>query len=486
MRVAFCTSECAPLVKVGGLADVSEALPKALREEGIEIAIFLPLYKKVKESGFSIEDTGFIVKVPIKGEIIQASVKKTTLHGIPVYLIEYDPYFYRDHPYGTPLGDYPDNAYRFAFFCLASCEAMKAMCYQPSVIHVNDWETALIPVYLKHYYNTDAFFIKTGTLLTIHNLAYQGVFPKEVLPEINLPWELFNIEGMEFYGNINYLKGGIIFSDLINTVSPTYAKEIQTEKFGYGLDGVLRKRKEHLFGVLNGIDYDEWNPETDQRIYVNYNKSTIYKKKENKFRLMEDLGLEIHNGPLAGTVSRLAEQKGLDLVHAVMGDLVDMGISYVLLGSGEKRYQDMFLELNERYKGRVKAVIGFDDVLAARIYAGCDLFLMPSRYEPCGLGQMISLRYGTIPVVRKTGGLADTIEEFDPDTCQGNGFVFEEFSPKDFLDAMRRAFNVYMDEEKWMCLVKRGMEYDFSWSKSAREYIKLYRKIEQMKEVGAK
>ncbi len=481
MKVAFCTSECAPIVKVGGLADVSEALPKALKKEGIEIAIFLPLYRRVRESGFPIEDTGLKIKVPIKGRIITASLKKTSLHGICVYLIEYDPYFDREHPYGTPYGDYPDNAYRFAFFCLAACEAMKAVCYKPDIIHVNDWETALIPVYLKHYYATDAFFLQTGALLTIHNLAYQGVFPKEVLPEINLPWELFHIDGLEFYGNINYLKGGIVFSDLINTVSPTYAKEIQTEKFGYGLDGILRKRKDYLYGVLNGIDYDEWDPERDERIYVNYGKGELEKKQENKRKLMEELGLEFHHGPLAGTVSRLAEQKGLDLVHAVMGDLVGMGVSYVLLGSGEKRYQDMFLELNERYKGRVKSVIGFDDVLAARIYAGCDLFLMPSRYEPCGLGQMIALRYGTIPVVRKTGGLADTIEEFDPETCQGNGFVFEEFSPKDFLDAVDRAVSVYNDKKKWAILVKKGMECDFSWEKSAREYIKLYNKIKSLK-----
>ncbi|NPA16034.1 MAG: glycogen synthase GlgA [Deferribacteres bacterium] len=481
MKVAFCTSECAPLVKVGGLADVSEALPKALKKEGIEVAIFLPLYRRVKESGFPIESTGLKVKVPIKGEVITAPIKKTVLHGVPVYLVEYDPYFDREHPYGTPYGDYPDNAYRFAFFSLAACEAMKALCYKPDVIHVNDWETALIPVYLKHYYFTDSFFLNTGTLLTIHNLAYQGVFPKDVLPEINLPWELFHIDGLEFYGNINYLKGGIIFSDLINTVSPTYAKEIQTEKYGYGLDGVLRKRRDSLYGVLNGIDYDEWDPEKDRRIYVNYGKGELDKKRQNKVKLMEELGLEVHDGPLAGTVSRLAEQKGLDLVHAVMGDLVGMGVSYVLLGSGEKRYQDMFLELNERYRGRVKAVIGFDDTLAARIYAGCDLFLMPSRYEPCGLGQMIALRYGTIPVVRKTGGLADTIKEFDPETCQGNGFVFEEFSPKDFLDAMSRAVKVYRDEEKWAVLVRKGMECDFSWEKSAREYIKLYDKIKSSK-----
>ena len=477
MKVAFVTSECAPIVKVGGLADVSEALPKTLKKLGIDIAIFLPLYKRVRESGYEIEDTGVDVKVPLKGNILYADIRKLVLNGVDVFLIDYPPYFDREHPYGTPEGDYPDNAHRFAFFCIAACEAMKALCFKADVVHVNDWEAALVPVYLKYYYDRDSFFMNTGSILTIHNLAYQGIFPKEVLPEINLPWTLYHIDGMEFYGNINYLKGGIVCADIINTVSPTYAKEIQTEKFGYGLDGILRKRSDSLYGVLNGIDYEFWDPKTDKRIYTNYDSNSIEKKYENKVQLMRDLGLEVRDGPLAGSVSRLVEQKGLDLVHSVIGDLVDMGVSYVLLGSGEARYHDMFTELNNKYPGRVKSIIGFDDTLAARIYAATDLFLMPSRYEPCGLGQMIALRYGSIPVVRKTGGLADTVEEFDPETLQGNGFVFTEFNPRDFLSAMERAVNVYKNKDLWRKLVLKGMACDFSWERSAKEYIKLYEKI---------
>lgn len=483
MKIAFLTSECTPLAKAGGLADVSASLPKALKKAGIDIVIFMPLYRHVKKNATWIEDTGEKLKIWIKGEPIITSIKKTENNGVTVYLIENDEFFDRDYLYSTPYGDYSDNAHRFAFFTTASMEAMKVLGYRPNVIHVNDWETALAPVYLCTKYNQDNFFVKTGTLLTIHNLAYQGVFSKETLPEIGLDYSIFHIGGLEFYGNINFLKGGIIFSDFVNTVSPTYAEEIKTERFGYGLEGVLRVKGERLIGILNGIDYDEWDPQKDKRIYANYSIENLSQKNINKLKLMEELGLEDgENRILAGVVSRLAEQKGLDLIYSVAGDMVKSGISLVILGMGEKRYEDMCMELERIYPRRVKTIIGFDEILSAKIYAGSDVFLMPSRYEPCGLGQMIALRYGAVPIVRKTGGLKDTISEFDRTTGEGNGFVFEEFTPLEFLSAIKRSIDIYMEKSLWLKLVKNCMQCDFSWDTSAKKYIEVYERIMKEKE----
>ncbi len=475
MKIAFCSSEMASLAKVGGLADVTESLPKALKGLGEEVWVFLPLYKQIWEKHReNLKDTGAKIRVLMDGQEREAVIWRTEVHGVPVFLLDYREYFYRDHPYGTPEGDYPDNPFRFAFFSRGILEALKALGIRTDVIHCNDWETALVPVYLSHCYQDDTHFRGTGTIFTIHNLAYQGVFNREVLPRIGLDWSLFHMEALEYYGNINYLKGGIIFSHIVNTVSPTYAKEIQTEKFGYGLDGVLRKKKDRLFGVLNGIDYDEWDPARDPKIYKNYDRDHLEGKEENKRHLQEEKGLEVSEAPLAGMVGRLVEQKGIDLVHAVVGDMVSMGMELVILGSGEKRYHDMLLELQDKYPHRVSINIGYSDELASKIYAGCDLFLMPSRYEPCGLGQMIALRYGTIPVVRATGGLADTIKEYNPETGEGNGFVFSDFKPGEFLAAIQRAQRVYQDRERWLSLVRKAMECDFSWGASARKYLELY------------
>lgn len=477
MKVAFLTSECTPLAKAGGLADVSASLPKSLKSLGIDICIFLPFYRHVKKNARFIEDTGKRIRIKLGNRSFNVNIRETENYGVRVYLIENDEFFDRDYLYSTPYGDYPDNGYRFAFFSLASLEAMKALMFKPDIIHVNDWETSIVPVYLAHNYYYDNFFSETGTVLTIHNLAYQGIFPKELLPEINLDYSLFHINGLEFYGNINFLKGGIIFSDYVNTVSPTYAEEIKTEKYGYGLQGVLRLKGEKLVGILNGIDYEEWNPEKDPRIYKNYGIDNIEDKYINKKELMRELGLvDGEKRILAGVISRLAEQKGIDLIHQAAGDLINSGVSLVILGMGEKRYEDLCIHLERIYEGYVKTIIAFDEVLSARIYAGSDIFLMPSRYEPCGLGQMIALRYGTVPVVRKTGGLKDTIQEFDPDTLSGNGFLFEEFLPNELFKAVSRAIDIYSKKDLWMNLVKNCMECDYSWEASAKKYIELYEK----------
>ncbi len=479
MKIVLCSSEMASLAKVGGLADVTESLPKALKGLGEEVCVFLPLYRQImQESSHTLRDTGVEVSTWIDGEPRVSRIWETEVQGVPVYLVDYPPYFDRDHPYGTPEGDYPDNAFRFAHFSRATIEGIQALGMDVDVIHCNDWETALIPVYLKHCYNRE--FGHVGTIFTIHNLAYQGVFPKEILPSIGLDWSLFHIEALEYYGNINLLKGGIVFSQVVNTVSPTYAKEIQTERFGYGLDGVLRAKGERLFGVLNGIDYDEWNPATDPKIYANYEKENLWGKRRNKDFLRKEKGLRQGDSLLGGMVGRLVEQKGVDLVHAVVGDLVSMDIQIIILGSGEKRYHDMLMELQELYRDMVSVNIGYSDTLAARIYAGCDVLLMPSRYEPCGLGQMIALRYGTIPVVRATGGLADTVVEYDPESGSGNGFLFDAFKPSAFINAIQRAYGVYKEREKWQSLVRQAMECDFSWGASARRYLELYRLAQEL------
>ncbi len=479
MRIAFVTSEFASLEKVGGLADVSESLPKALKEKGEEVAVFMPLYKRIKEER-RLEKTGISFSVEVDGEERLVKLKRLYVYGFPVYLLDYDPYFHRDNPYGTPEGDYPDNPYRFALLSQGVLLALKEMNWQVDVIHCNDWETALVPVYLKNSFSGDPFFASTGTLFTIHNLAYQGVFPKEVLPAIGLGWDLFHMEALEYYGNVNYLKGGLVFSDVINTVSETYSREIQSEALGYGLDGVLRMRREDLYGVINGIDCDEWNPAKDGRLFANYDAGNPSGKAENKRRLMASLGLEDPDGRmLAGMVGRLVSQKGIDLLHSVLGDMVDMGISMVILGSGEERYHSMLQEIQHQYPGLLHVKIGYDDTLAARIYAASDVFLMPSRYEPCGLGQMIALRYGTIPVVRKTGGLADTIEEFNPATGEGNGFLFTGFTPTEFLDAVKRAHQCYAKPEVWRGLVRKALDTCFSWEGSATKYVELYRKARE-------
>jgi len=475
MNIAFCSSEMASLAKVGGLADVTESLPKAMRMRGENICVFLPLYKQIKdERGKELRDTGVEFSSWMDGGNRLVHLWEINVHGVPVFLIEHDPYFMRDHPYGTPHGDYPDNPYRFALFSKAVLEAIVKLGLNVDVIHCNDWETSLVPLYHKFKYNDEPSLKRVGTLFTIHNLAYQGVFQKDVLPKIGLDWSLFHMDALEYYGNINYLKGGILFSDIVNTVSPTYAQEIQTRHFGYGLDGVLRKRSQHLFGVINGIDYEEWNPATDSRIYENYSVDSLEGKRKNKKMLQKDEGLAPSDGPLMGMVGRLVEQKGIELLHVVLGDVVSMGTQVIVLGSGEERYHDMLLGLQERYKDSVSINIGYDDVLAARIYAGCDLFAMPSRYEPCGLGQMISLRYGTIPVVRATGGLADTIQEYDPETGEGNGFLFRSFKPGEFLKAIERAYRAYQLRDKWESLIKKAMGLDFSWGTSAQKYLELY------------
>jgi starch synthase len=403
--------------------------------------------------------------------------------GVPVYLLEHEHYYNRDSLYGTADGDYWDNCERFVFFCRAALEgltqldaARPGVRWQPQLIHANDWQTGLVPVYLRTLYRDHPLLGSLASVFTIHNLAYQGVFWHYDMPMTGLGWDLFTPAGIEFYGKLNFLKGALIFADLLTTVSRTYAREIRTGAFGNGLEGVLEERSGDLHGVVNGIDYEVWNPQKDSAIAHPYSTEDPEPKAICRETLRRELGLEDAAGPLIGVVTRLAEQKGMDLVLEALPGLLAEGCQLVALGSGDARVEEAFRAAAAAHPGQVAVRVGYDDDLARRIYAGTDAFLMPSRYEPCGLGQLIALRYGGIPIVRRTGGLADTVAEFDPARRTGTGFLFDPFTPDALLGAVRRAASTYRQPTVWKALVRNAMAEDFSWDASAREYVTLYRK----------
>jgi starch synthase len=393
--------------------------------------------------------------------------------------VEKDEYFDRDYLYSTPQGDFPDNGERFAFFCRAALETLKVLSFQPHIVHCHDWQAAMALAYLKFIYSNDRFFSSVRSLFTIHNLAYQGIFERDVLGRIGLSDDLFNVEDLEFYGKVNFLKAGILYSTAVSTVSPRYSQEIQTPEFGQRLDGLLRKRRRDLYGILNGVDYSDWNPDSDRFIVKKFGVSGLEGKRECKNDLLRDFSLHsgLDNEPVVGMVSRLAGQKGFDILCPALDEIFKAGVNLIILGTGEEVYQKTLSLIQKKHRQRFGLRIAFDEALAHKIYAGSDIFLIPSRYEPCGLTQMYSLRYGTIPVVRATGGLDDTIQEFDPESLAGNGFKFVEPEEAALTDGIRRAVAVYRDKEKWQVLIKNAMACDFSWDKSAAEYLRLYKRI---------
>jgi len=482
VRIMFVTAEAVPFAKTGGLADVAGAVPKALQALGEEVAIILPYYRQARQKfAAQVADTGLRLAVPLGAEAHAAALLRTTLPGssVPVYLVDHAAFFDRDELYGTPQGDYPDNAQRFIFFSRAVLAAAKALGWPPDILHCNDWQTALMPVYLKTTHSGDAFYRASRSLLTIHNLAYQGVFPREAFALTGLPEALFNWRELEFYGKLNLLKGGIVFADRLNTVSKRYAREIQTAELGCGLEGALATRSQHLHGILNGIDYTAWNPATDPLIAAHYSPEDLSGKAACKRKLQELCGLPARDVPLLGIVSRLDEQKGLNLVAEILPDLARLDVQFVLLGTGKAALQDRFAELGKRFPDKLGIHIGFNNVLAHQIEAGCDIYLMPSRYEPCGLNQLYSLRYGAVPLVRRTGGLADTIANCTPTSlakATANGFSFETYSSGALFQCIRRALRVYGDRRAWRRIMLVGMGQDWSWDASAREYLELYRK----------
>ncbi|MDH7578771.1 MAG: glycogen synthase GlgA [Bacillota bacterium] len=471
LKILFTSAEVAPYAKTGGLGDVAGSLPKALAQLGHDVRIVLPKYKQITEGDYLID-----YPVEMNHHLETGIIRQTKLKGrnyeVPVYLIDNYKYFYRDGIYG-----FADEAERYNFFMKALLGMLPRINFQPHLIHCNDWQSALIPLFLQTKYAEDPFYQRIATLFTIHNLQYQGVFPKHTLRLIGLGDEFFTLERLEFYGEINFMKAGILFADIINTVSKKYALEIQTPEYGQRMDGLLRKRAQDLYGILNGIDYDEFNPETDPHIYKNYSIETIDLKRENKYGLQRETGLPVGNTPLIGVITRLVDQKGLDLISDIFDELMATGSQFILLGSGEDYYQKLFAEFKMKYPQQAAINLGFNPVLAKKIYAGSDMFLMPSRFEPCGLAQLISLRYGTIPIVRATGGLADTIQDYNEKNREGNGFSFKAYEPTALLDAIKRALAIYLEQpEQWRRLMVNGMKSNFSWERSAQQYAELYEK----------
>ncbi len=473
MKVLMIASECVPLIKTGGLGDVVGALAGALARGGVQTAVALPAYESVLDK-FPAEPTGLDVAVSLGDRRRSAAVLKAAVDGgVPAYLIRNDEYFARSGLYGTAKGDYPDNAERFAFFSKAALE-LAAATGPWDVLHCHDWQSALAPVLNR----LGAGKQSAKTIMTIHNLAHQGLFPYSEWPLLGLDIKYFTPKHLEFYGKINFLKGGILFADALTTVSRKYAEEILTPEYGCGLEGVLRERQRNLRGILNGVDYREWNPESDNFIKNNYGPGNMAGKAACKQDLQQLYNLpQRPSTPLLGIVSRLADQKGIDLLLDIVDQLLAMDLQLIILGAGDEKYQELIAALPAAHPKRIGVEIGFDNALAHKIEAAADIFLMPSRYEPCGLNQIYSLKYGTVPVVRATGGLDDTIEDFDPLSGKGNGFKFAEYSGEAFLSAIKRALAVYVNEKAWKHVVANGMAADFSWERSAADYLQLYRQV---------
>jgi starch synthase len=483
MRITFVASECVPFSKTGGLADVVGALPPALAAIGHDVQVYLPKYRQTKLT--SPRTLLRSVTVPFDDEYRFCSVLDGGTHaGVKFYFIDYPPFFDREHLYGTPAGDYSDNAERFALFSRAVLETSKIF-GAPDVFHCHDWQSALLPILLKTLYAEDPAFRGVSSVFTIHNMGYQGQFPPETLPLLMLPWDLFTIDKMEFYGKANFLKGALVFSDFITTVSKKYSQEIQTAEYGFGLEGVLRSRAATVTGILNGVDYDVWSPQKDTFTKAQYSPDDFSGKLACKQDLLAAFGApsaDLHL-PVIGIVSRFAAQKGFDLIAQVIDRLAREEMIIVALGTGDKEYEDLFRRLNAQFPQKILIKIGFDNGLAHKIEAGSDMFLMPSRYEPCGLNQIYSLKYGTVPVVRATGGLDDTIDPWDPRTSRGTGFKFSEYTGEALLSTIRQALTAFKDQNNWQTLMRNGMGKDFSWTNSAREYVRIYEKSKQLHSV---
>jgi len=480
MNILFLSSEVTPYAKTGGLADVAGSLPGALSRLGINVSVGLPLYRSVTEGSFQRQLVLKGLKVPLAGQTLVANVHATeTEDGVPVYFFEREDLFDRPNLYRTPEGDYYDNLERFAFFSRAALLFARATGMGFDVIHCHDWQTGLIPAYLSTLFRTDPFFSFTATLFTIHNIGYQGLFAREKLSVCGLPSETYHPEGVEYWGSISLLKAGIVYSDAVTTVSPTYSREIQTSEFGLGMEGILTNKSAVLYGILNGADYSVWDPAIDPHISSNYDSDHLSEKVVNKAALLKETGLEssLLERPVFGMTSRLSRQKGCDLLVPMLEELARRKVGLVILGEGEERYERSLREAAEEYPGNFSVTIGFDETLAHRIMAGVDMFLVPSLYEPCGLTQMYALKYGTVPVVRATGGLEDTIEDFDAQTKTGNGFKFGPYDSKAFLSVVQRAMDLWNDQETWEILMRNGMSADFSWRRSGERYLELYQSL---------
>jgi starch synthase len=501
MNVLVAASEVVGFAKTGGLADVAGALPRALARRGHRCTVLLPLYRTVRTGKVPIAPTGASFTVPVGDRPVTGGLWQATLpdSDVSVYLVEQPDFYERDDPaegrglyqFTLPNGqkrDYPDNCARFVFFCRAVLEALPLLDLWPDVLHLHDWQTGLVPVYLREVYGHEASRLAAKyrglrTLFTMHNLAYQGLFWHWDLALTGLDWRLFNYRQLEFHGQLNFLKAGIVFADFLSTVSPTYAREIQTPYFGYGLDGALRERHDRLVGVVNGVDYRAWDPATDRHLVANYDAETVAQRKPLcKAALQRRHGLpERPELPLIGMVARLVEQKGLGIVGRALDGVLPQGAQFVVLGEGDAVYHHMLRDLKARFPDRVGLTLGFDETLAHQIEGGADLFLMPSQYEPSGLNQLYSLKYGTVPVVRATGGLADTVTDCTPETLSAGtatGFSFLPHTAAALRATLERALELYRGQPaKWLQVVRTGMRQDWSWDRSAAEYERLYEQL---------
>ena len=485
MKILLATSEAVPFAKTGGLADVSGALPIALASLGEETTVIMPAYRQVFQAGLPIEHTGVTFEIPIGTKTVKGAFLRSHLPGsrVPVIFVQQDQYFDREQLYTDDGKDYRDNCERFTFFSRAVLEAIRLLDLQVDVLHCNDWQTGLIPAYHKVEYRAVPGYENLKTLLTIHNLAFQGTFWHWDMLLTGLDWKYFNWHQMEFFGNLNLLKTGLAFADAIGTVSPRYAEEIQAAEFGCGLEGVLTQRKNSLTGILNGVDYAHWDPQTDAHLPKNYGPLDVaVGKAACKAALQAELGLPVDpKMPLVGFVGRLTDQKGVDLIAGMIQEWVQsFDVQWAILGSGEPKYHEQFAFLAERNNKKVASRFEFSEPLAHRIEAGADAFLMPSRFEPCGLSQMYSLKYGTVPIVRATGGLADTITDVSDETLHNgtaNGFTFAEPTVRALSEAMKRACAAMAQPDVWNKIIANGMKQDWSWTRSAKQYVALYQSL---------
>ena len=481
MRILMVTPEANPFARSGGLAEVISSLAAALARLGHDVKVVMPLYRQVREAGHTFTFTGHTLSIPLSWKALPAEIYQADLDSrLTYYFVGQDSLFNREGLYGTEYGDFEDNAERFIFFSRAVVEMMAALELDPDVCHCQEWQTGLVPVYLRTLYHDRPQFQLLPTLYTVHNVGYQGVFSSYDLPLTGLGWELFSPKALEFYGKINFMKGGLIFADLLNTVSTKYREEILTPEHGFGLEGVLQERTQELFGIVEGVDYQRWDPAHDSHITAPYNHKNLDGKKVCKKALLEYFNLDLSvDRPLLGMTTRLFERKGIDLVENILDDLMQLKVGFVLQGTGEERHHFLLQEISQRHPDRIGLFIGYSDELAHQIIAGVDIFLMPSRYEPCGLDQLYCLRYGTIPVVRATGGLDETIQAYDPQTGKGSGFKFSGYTPAEFLGAVQQALSLYEDREAWQKLMQNNMQLNFSWDLVAPKYVDLYQRAQE-------
>ena len=474
MHIVFAVPECAPWARTGGLAEVAAALPKELVKLGHKVTVFLPYYRQVAKSAPDAAAVLASVTIPFPhfSRFVQV-LDGGAENGVQTYFVACPEMFDRESLYATPGGDYADNAERFGLFCRAVIEATKILGV-PDVFHVHDWQTAMLAVLLRSTYFFDPLLKHVPAVLTVHNAGYQGWFARETIDTLLLPWEMFTTEKLEFFDKVNFLKGGVVYADAITTVSQKYAEEIRTSEFGNGLQDTFERRRGDFFGILNGVDYEEWNPAHDSRIAGHYTAEDLTGKKECRRDLLHAFGLQDvpESAAVLGVVSRFATQKGFDFLVEIMDRLVQEDVVLVMMGSGEEYFERVMVELANRYPNKVRVQVRYDTVMAHKVFAGSDMILIPSRWEPGGLNQLYSLRYGTVPVVRATGGLDDTIDE-RPEG-QGNGFKFWGYDSNALLDAIKRALAVFQNQDEWTAMMRRGMAQNFSWEKPAKEYVRVY------------